>query len=103
MMLSLSSFMPAKNEFTAAEQQQVSIATPWSIRIILFPVISPDRIKHLTLTYVSDNGQAKPAIYEIQKEDNRYFVVEAFKRLYISYDAVKDSISISYYGEYLRN
>ena len=25
---SLSSFMPAKNVFTAAEQQQVSIATP---------------------------------------------------------------------------
>lgn len=28
LMLSQSSFMPAKNEFTAAEQQQVSIATP---------------------------------------------------------------------------
>lgn len=28
LMLSMSSFMPAKNEFTAAEQQQVSIATP---------------------------------------------------------------------------
>ncbi len=28
MLLSLSSFMPAKNVFTAAEQQQVSIATP---------------------------------------------------------------------------
>lgn len=28
LMLSLSSFMPAKNEFTAAEQQQVSIVTP---------------------------------------------------------------------------
>ena len=28
LMLSLSSFVPAKNEFTAAEQQQVSIATP---------------------------------------------------------------------------
>lgn len=28
LMLPLSSFMPAKNEFTAAEQQQVSIATP---------------------------------------------------------------------------
>ena len=28
LMLSLSSFMPAKNEFTAAEKQQVSIATP---------------------------------------------------------------------------
>ena len=28
LMLSLSSFMPAKNEFTSAEQQQVNIATP---------------------------------------------------------------------------
>ena len=28
MVFSLSSFMPAKNVFTAAEQQQVSIATP---------------------------------------------------------------------------
>ena len=57
----------------------------------------------LSMLHVSDNGQAKPAVYEIQKEDNRYFIVEAFKRLYISYDAVKDSISLSYYGEYLRN
>lgn len=55
------------------------------------------------MLHVSDNGQAKPAVYEIQKEDNRYFIVEAFKRLYIGYDAVKDSISIFYYGEYLRN
>ena len=57
----------------------------------------------LSMLHVSDNGQAKPAVYEIQKEDNRYFIVEAFKRLYISYDAVKDSIFLSYYGEYLRN
>lgn len=61
------------------------------------------KIHFLSMLHVSDNGQAKPAVYEIQKEDNRYFIVEAFKRLYISYDAVKDSISISYYGEYLRN
>ena len=57
----------------------------------------------LSMLHVSDNGQAKPAVYEIQKEDNRYFIVEAFKRLYIGYDTVKDSISIFYYGEYLRN
>ena len=57
----------------------------------------------LSMLHVSDNGQAKPAVYEIQKEDNRYFIVEAFKRLYIGYDVVKDSISIFYYGEYLRN
>ena len=41
----------------------------------------------LSMLHVSDNGQAKPAVYE----------------LYISYDAVKDSIFLSYYGEYLRN
>lgn len=56
----------------------------------------------LSMLHVSDNGQANPAVYEIQKEDS-HFIVEAFKRLYISYDAVKDSISLSYYGEYLRN
>lgn len=57
----------------------------------------------LSMLHVSDNGQAQPATYEIQKEDNRYFVVSAFKRLYIGYNKVKDSLSISYYGEYLRN
>lgn len=55
------------------------------------------------MLHVSDNGQAQPATYEIQKEDSRYFIVSAFKRLYIGYDRVKDSLSISYYGEYLRN
>ena len=60
------------------------------------------KIHFLSMLHVSDNGQAKPAVYEIQKEDS-YFIVEVFKRLYISYNAVKDSISIFYYGEYLRN
>ena len=57
----------------------------------------------LSMLHVSDNGQAQPATYEIQKEDSRYFIVSAFKRLYIGYDKIKDSLSISYYGEYLRN
>ena len=52
---------------------------------------------------VSDNGQARLATYEIQKEKNRYFIVEGFKRLYIGYDEVKDILSISYYGSYLRD
>ena len=55
------------------------------------------------MLHVSDNGQAQPATYEIQKEDDRYFIVSAFKRLHIGYDKVKDCLSISYYGEYLRN
>ena len=53
-------------------------------------MIYPSKKKYfLSMLHVSDNGQAKPAVYEI--------------RLYIGYDAVKDSISIFYYGEYLRN
>ena len=57
----------------------------------------------LSMLHVSDNGQAQPATYEIQKEDSRYFIVSAFKRLYIGYDWIKVSLSLSYYGEYLRN
>ena len=57
----------------------------------------------LSMLHVSDNGQVQPATYEIQKEDNRYFFVSAFKRLYIGYNKIKDSLSISYYGDYLRN
>ena len=56
----------------------------------------------LSMLHVSDNGQAQPATYEIQKEDSRYFIVSVFKQLYIGYDKVNDSLSISYYGEYLR-
>ena len=67
-------------------------------------MIYPSKKKYLlSMLHVSDNGQAQPATYEIQKEDSRYFIVSAFKRLYIGYDKVKDSLSISYYGEYLRN
>ena len=66
--------------------------------------LHPTVMKYLlSMLHVSDNGQAQPATYEIQKEDSRYFIVSAFKRLYIGYDKVKDSLSISYYGEYLRN
>ena len=57
----------------------------------------------LSMLHVSDNGQTRPATYEIQKEDSRYFIVSAFKQLYIGYDKVKDVLSISYYGNYLRN
>ena len=67
-------------------------------------MIYPSKKKYLlSMLHVSDNGQAQPATYEIQKDDSRYFIVSAFKRLYIGYDKAKDSLSISYYGDYLRN
>ena len=57
----------------------------------------------LSMLHVSNNVLSQPATYEIQKEDSCYFIVSAFKRLYIGYDKAKDTLSISYYGEYLRN
>ena len=58
-------------------------------------MIYPSKKKYLlSMLHVSDNGQAQPATYEIQKEDSRYFIVSAFKRLYIGYDKAKDSLSI---------
>lgn len=61
------------------------------------------RMYILSMLHVSDNGQVSPATYEIQKEDNRYFIVSAFKRLYIDYQTGKDTLSISLYGDYQRN
>lgn len=61
------------------------------------------RMYIFSMLHVSDNGQVSPATYEIQKEDNRYFIVSAFKRLYIDYQTDKDILSISFYGDYQRN
>lgn len=61
------------------------------------------RMYILSMLHVSDNGQVSPATYEIQKENNRYFIMSAFKRLHISYQANKDMLSISLYGDYQRN
>lgn len=82
-----------------------AIAGTWeSLNLHPTIMIYPSRRKYLlSMLRVSDNGQARPATYEIQKEKNHYFIVEGFKRLYIGYDEVKDILSISYYGSYLRD
>ena len=63
-------------------------------------IYQPKRMYILSMLHVSDNGQVSPATYEIQKENNRYFIVSAFKRLYIDYQTDKDVLSISLYGDY---
>lgn len=58
----------------------------------------------LSIIYVSDTTkQASPATYEIQKEGSQYFIASVPKRLYIDYDPIKDVLSISSLGDYLRN
>ena len=58
----------------------------------------------LSIIYVSETTkQASPATYEIQQDDSQYFISIASKRLYVDYDSVKDVLSISSLGDYLRN
>ena len=63
-----------------------------------------DKGYFLSIIYVSETTkQASPATYEIQKEASRYFIDPALKRIYIDYNPVKDVLSISSLGDYLRN
>ena len=58
----------------------------------------------LSIIYVSETTkQASPATYEIQQDGSQYFIIIASKRLYVDYDPVKDILSISSLGDYLRN
>ncbi|EKU88336.1 DUF3876 domain-containing protein [Bacteroides oleiciplenus] len=58
----------------------------------------------LSIIYVSETTkQASPATYEIRQDDSQYFISIASKRLYVDYDSVKDVLSISSLGDYLRN
>ena len=58
----------------------------------------------LSIIYVSETTkQASHATYEIQQDDSQYFISIASKRLYVDYDSVKDVLSISSLGDYLRN
>ena len=63
-----------------------------------------DKEYHLSIIYVSETTkQASPATYEIQQDGSQYFIIIASKRLYVDYDPVKDILSISSLGDYLRN
>lgn len=47
--------------------------------------------------------QASPAIYEIQEDEDGFFVNYNLKRMAISYDTKPDILTISALGDYLRN
>lgn len=47
--------------------------------------------------------QASPATYEIQEDDNRYFINYNLKRTTISYDVKLDLLALSVLGDYMRN
>jgi hypothetical protein len=58
----------------------------------------------LSIIHINEtNGQARPATYEIQKDNTGYFICYSLKRVAVDYDAGLDILSLSSFGDYLRN
>jgi hypothetical protein len=58
----------------------------------------------LSIIHVNEtNGQARPSTYEIQKDSAGYFICYNLKRVAVDYDAGLDILSLSSFGDYLRN
>lgn len=47
--------------------------------------------------------QASPATYEIQEDEDGYFINYNLKRTAISYDTKLDLLTLSALGDYMRN
>ena len=58
----------------------------------------------LSLIHMNETSkQASPATYEIQEDENGYFISYNLKRLSVEYDARLDMLKLSSLGDYMRN
>ncbi|GHU13884.1 hypothetical protein FACS189441_2290 [Betaproteobacteria bacterium] len=58
----------------------------------------------LSLIHMNEHTkQANPTTYEIQEDENGYFISYNLKRLSIGYDAQLDMLNLSSLGDYMRN
>jgi hypothetical protein len=58
----------------------------------------------LSLIHMNETSkQASPATYEIQEDENGYFISYNLKWLSIGYDARLDMLNLSSLGDYMRN
>jgi hypothetical protein len=58
----------------------------------------------LSLIHMNETSrQANPATYEIQEDEDGYFISHNLKRLNIGYDARLDMLKLSSLGDYMRN
>jgi hypothetical protein len=73
----------------------------------LHPTVMINRYNHsYTLSIIHMNettGQAHPATYEIQQDADGYYIYCNFKRAQVSYDARLDTLTVSTFGDYMRN
>jgi len=58
----------------------------------------------LSIIHMNETSkQANPATYEIQEDENGFFISYNLKRTAISYDTKLDILTISALGDYMRN
>lgn len=58
----------------------------------------------LSIIHMNETSkQASPATYEIQEDEDGYFIRYNLKRTAISYDAKLDLLTLSTLGDYMRN
>ena len=58
----------------------------------------------LSIIYMNEmNKQASPATYEIQEDEDGFFINYNLKRTVVSYDTKLDILTISALGDYMRN
>jgi len=49
------------------------------------------------------NKQASPAIFEVEQDEMGIFISSTKKRIEIKYDSLSDTLSLSNFGDYMRN
>lgn len=58
----------------------------------------------LSIIHMNETSkQASPATYEIQKDEDGFFINYNLKRVAINYDKKRDLLTISALGDYMRN
>ena len=58
----------------------------------------------LSVIHINETSrQANPATYEIQKDEDGFYINYNLKRTAISYDTKQDLLTISVLGDYMRN
>lgn len=63
-----------------------------------------DKSYMLSIIHMNETSrQASPAIYEIQGDEDGYFISYNLKRTTINYEAKLDLLSLSATGDYMRN
>lgn len=58
----------------------------------------------LSIIHINETSkQASPATYEIQEDEDGYFIIYNLKRTAICHDAKLDLLTLSALGDYMRN